>query len=525
MSLVLTPTPEQLREQFVTLRTRADVARLLDVEENRLIYHLYISPPTERYAVFQVRKRSGDFREIAAPVTALKIIQRKLNQVLQVVYQVKPAVHGFVQGKSIVTNAAVHSGKRFVLNIDLMDFFPTIHFGRIRGMFMALPYNLNEEVAQVLAQICCFNSRLPQGAPTSPIISNMICAKMDSQLLRLAQRHRCIYTRYADDISFSTSMPQFPSAIARILGRTGQVEIGDELQQIVEGNGFALNSRKTRLQTRYGRQEVTGLTTNRRPNVQRKYVRQIRAMLHAWDHFGLDDAQDHFVTRYDAKHRNPERDEPPLFGRVVKGKIEFLGMVRGKNDPLYLRFHEQLRRLDPDLAGGPADPRMILLAMFEELEQSEDAQRRGYLLQDLIRRIFESDGIPIRRSFTRNEGAEQIDGAFAFEGWYYIVECRWRERLANIRELDGLKGQVDRSGRQTMGVFLSINGWSENVPGLLMQNPDKSIVLMNGEDLRSVLDGSVNLAGLIRGKLARLNLRGESFYSAAQFLQERAAEV
>ena len=525
MSLILTATPEQLREQFAALHTRADVARLLDVEENQLIYHLYISPATERYTVFRIRKRSGGFREIAAPVTALKIIQRKLNQVLQSVYQIKPAVHGFVQDKSIVTNAQAHSRQRFVLNIDLMDFFPTIHFGRIRGMFMSRPYNLNEDVAQVLAQICCFDSRLPQGAPTSPIISNMICAKMDSQLRRLAQRHRCIYTRYADDISFSTSMPQFPAALARVSAYTGQLEIGDELQRIVENNGFTLNPMKTRLQTRYQRQEVTGLTTNRRPNVQRKYVRQIRAMLYAWDHFGIEAAEEHFTERYDSKHRNPERDETPLFGRVVKGKIEFLGMVRGRADPLYLRFREQLRRLDPHLVSGPADPRATLRTMFEGLVQSEDVQRRGYLLQDLMRRIFELEGIPVNRSFTRNEGAEQIDGAFRFEGWHYIVECRWRERLANIRELDGLNGQVDRSGRQTMGVFLSINGWSENVPQLLRQNSYKSIVLMNGEDLRSVLDGSVNLEVLIREKLAKLNLEGKSFYSAAEYLRDRAGKT
>ena len=143
---------------------------------------------------------------------------------------------------------------------------------------------------------------------------------MDSQLRRLAQRHRCIYTRYADDISFSTSMPQFPAALARVSAYTGQLEIGDELQRIVENNGFTLNPMKTRLQTRYQRQEVTGLTTNRRPNVQRKYVRQIRAMLYAWDHFGIEAAEEHFTERYDSKHRNPERDETPLFGRVVKGK-------------------------------------------------------------------------------------------------------------------------------------------------------------------------------------------------------------
>ena len=103
-----------------------------------------------------------------------------------------------------------------------------------------------------------------------------------------------------------------------------------------------------------------------------------------------------------------------------------------------------------------------------------------HLLQDLLNRVFDLHQIPVVRSFVRNDGAEQIDGAFKLEGWHYIVECRWRKKLADIRELDGLKGQIDRSGKQTMGVFLSINGWSDNVPPLLKQNPDKSILLMEG---------------------------------------------
>jgi hypothetical protein len=124
------------------------------------------------------------------------------------------------------------------------------------------------------------------------------------------------------------------------------------------------------------------------------------------------------------------------------------------------------------------------------------------------------------KSFTRNEGAEQIDGAFKLEGWHYIVECRWREKLANIRELDGLKGQVDRSGKQTMGLFLSINGWSENVPGILQQNPDKSIILMDGYDLRAVLSRMVDLHDFLLAKIAYLNLKTNPFLSVTEYLKE-----
>ena len=348
ISLLLSGSVEDLRGQFFALRTREDVAHLLEVDVARLNYHLHIVPLTNRYTTFQIAKKSGGVRQITAPVTALKILQQKLNHVLQCVYQPKASVHGFTLGRSIVSNAEIHKRRRFVLNIDLKDFFPSINFGRVRGMFMAVPYKLTEKAATVLAQICCFDNQLPQGAPTSPIVSNMLCAKMDSRLLRLAEKHRCIYTRYADDLSFSTSMPHFPEALARISGQTGQVEVGEELHQIVVESGFDINTAKVRLQKSNRRQEVTGLTTNRFPNVQRRYVRQIRAMLYAWKEFGLEAAQVEYLSRYDKKHRNPTKP-PPRFELVVRGKLEFLRMVKGSSDPVYRNYRARLEALAPEL--------------------------------------------------------------------------------------------------------------------------------------------------------------------------------
>ncbi len=162
----------------------------------------------------------------------------------------------------------------------------------------------------------------------------------------------------------------------------------------------------------------------------------------------------------------------------------------------------------------------LLLMMFDTLAKSSDPQQRGYLLQDLLNRIFDLHEMPPVKSFTRNQGAEQIDGAFRFEGWYYVVECRWREKLADIRQLDGLVGQVNRSGKQTMGLFLSINGWSENVPRLLKENPSKSVLLVDGYDLRTVLIGQIDLKDFILAKLAHLNVKGEPFLSASEYLKQ-----
>jgi len=162
----------------------------------------------------------------------------------------------------------------------------------------------------------------------------------------------------------------------------------------------------------------------------------------------------------------------------------------------------------------------LLLMMFDDIAKMEDAQRRGYLLQDLLNRTFDLYGIPVVKSFMRNAGGEQIDGAFKLEGWHYLVECRWREKLADIRDLDGLRGQIGRSGKQTMGVFLSINGWSDKVQPLLKQNPDKSIILMDGYDFRTVLDGRADLRDLVLAKVAKLNLESEPFLGVLQYLKE-----
>ena len=347
MSTKLSSNPNELRSKFYTLEKPQDIADLLEVDLQRLHYHIYKTSRTSRYSVFNIPKRAGGFRTIAAPATALKIIQQKLNQVLLQVYSPKPCVHSFLLDRSIVSNAKVHLAKRNVFNIDLEDFFPTINFGRVRGLFMGKPYNLCPTASTILAQICCFNNQLPQGAPTSPIITNMICARMDSQLMTLAKANKCDYTRYADDITFSTNLRDFPTALVT-LNSLGQVEVGAELEQVITQNGFRINTNKIRLRGKNLRQQVTGIIVNRFPNVRRKLVRQIRAMLHAWRKFGLEAAQEEFRKQYDKKHRSKWKKDPS-FKRVVKGKIEYLGMVRGKNDPIYLSLCNELEGLAPEL--------------------------------------------------------------------------------------------------------------------------------------------------------------------------------
>lgn len=347
----LTREPAELRRLFAGLRDRHDVANLLEVPYMHLIHILYRAPQAYRYRTFLIPKRSGGTRQISAPHPTLATLQAKLNSVLRLVSTPRLSAHGFVQDRSILTNALQHAGKRYVLNLDLEDFFPSIHFGRVRGLFMKGPYDLPEPVATVLAQICCNQGKLPQGAPTSPLISNMICFRLDGQLQRLAAASRCFYSRYADDITFSTTSSRFPQAIAAPdLDSWGNgVRLGAELVRIVESNDFRINYQKVRIQLPNFRQEVTGLVVNESPNVRRRLVRQVRAMLHAWEKYGKDPAESEFISKYDRRSRNPSLNRPS-FGRVIRGKVDFIKMVKGARDPVYVRLWNKLHEVDASFA-------------------------------------------------------------------------------------------------------------------------------------------------------------------------------
>lgn len=345
---LISPESEIIRK-FYSLQTPEDVADLLEISNYSFLeYLLFVQPTDKKYTRFIIPKRRGGERIILEPNPGLKLIQHKLLQVLSYVYKPKPSVHGFVADRCITTNAAQHVKRKFVLNVDLEDFFPSINFGRVRGMFMAYPYHFNDKVATVLAQICSLHTCLPQGSPTSPIISNMICAKMDSQLQKMAQEHRCFYTRYADDLTFSTYVSHFPSALAVLVAdEMGQrVEVGNELLKIIHDNGFRVNKSKVKLQAREKRQEVTGLTTNQFVNVNRKFIRQIRAMLHAWEQHGYEAAEKEYWDKYAYREPDKSYKKPPSFQQVVKGKIEFVGMVRGRSDDIFVKLNNKAAQLE-----------------------------------------------------------------------------------------------------------------------------------------------------------------------------------
>ena len=304
---------------------------------------LYGRAASDRYKRFTIAKRSGGRRTILAPAFDLKLVQRKLATQLADIYPLRDVVYGFATGRSIVGNARRHLLCRHVLNVDLSNFFPTINYGRVRGLFISL--GAGRDAATTLAQICCHEKSLPQGAPTSPILSNMICAKMDRELLALAKQHHCVYTRYADDLTFSKKTGVFPIELARIDDDDKRTILGKALREVIETNGFAPNLRKIWLFSRMFRQMVTGLVVNAKLNVRREWVRQLRAMIHAWKAHGLDAAQTEYYLKY-YKAQKLKKD-PPSFAVVVRGKMEFLRLVKGTGDPVYRGLQKRLVIADP----------------------------------------------------------------------------------------------------------------------------------------------------------------------------------
>ena len=188
--------------------------------------------------------------------------------------------HGFEQKRSIITNATLHKRRRYVLNLDLKDFFPSINFGRVRGFFIKdKHFALQEKVATVIAQIACFNNELPQGSPCSPVLSNLIGHLLDTRLARFAKIYKCTYSRYADDITFSTNRKDFPAELAALVAGTLSIwEVATPLRDKIEHSGFRINDKKTRMQLRGSRQVTTGLMVNAKVNIRQEYYRTARSM-------------------------------------------------------------------------------------------------------------------------------------------------------------------------------------------------------------------------------------------------------
>ncbi len=303
------------------LATPADVAKALGIgipQLRWLAFHTEAATRTH-YITFSVPKRSGGQRRLAAPHRRLARCQLWILQNILEKVPTHDAAHGFVRGRSIATNAAAHVGKEIVVNADLQDFFPTIEFSRVKGAFRALGYS--PAVATILALLCTeaprrqvqYNGKtyavatgpraLPQGACTSPALSNLVSRRLDQRLSSISAKLGWTYTRYADDLTFSAN-DLTQRNIGYLLAR---------LRHIAQEEGFVVHEKKTRVQRQSTRQTVTGVVVNDRPGVPREVVRRIRSILHRAKREGL----------HSQNHENR-----PHFDSWLLGMIAYISMLQ-----------------------------------------------------------------------------------------------------------------------------------------------------------------------------------------------------
>jgi retron-type reverse transcriptase len=480
---------KEIRERFAVMQTRSDLLALLnDVKPiifgdraqpfklNQLTWYSNPKFSGNSYQQFAIRKKSGSERKIHAPSKGLKAIQSVISLILQCVHEPHKASMGFTMGKCITDNAALHVGKRYVYNLDLKDFFPSVEQARVWNCLKLPPFNLKrnpnelnsapsaakvidvqtisgyrkktndfgpisikflisgrlfsigsrsfqlpssgivyyalkyseeeggfvleidlvrsnfeqlkellqkndiekenditealvslymmvmknlEEIslkdnrdtlANLIASLCCTEIEverydaetngfrlvkrnvLPQGAPTSPVLTNIVCARLDRRLSGVANRFGLKYSRYADDITFSSMHNVYQT----------NSEFIKEIRRIIEDQNFTIKESKTRLQRDGYRKEVTGLLVNEKVNAQKRYIKQLRMWLYYWERYGYERASSLFIKHYlaDKGHMNKGKIE---MSNVIAGKLDYLKMIKGESNKVYkdlfVRYH------------------------------------------------------------------------------------------------------------------------------------------------------------------------------------------
>lgn len=320
---------DEIKIRFSKINNVNEFAALLNYIEN-IIYnpdkelhpitfkHLYFLSKTKdtRYNDFFISKKNGDLRLISTPDNLLKRVQNLINILLQIVF--KSHAHycsnGFLIGKDIKRNAIPHTNKRFVLNIDIKDFFPSVNFRRVKVVLGLSPFKLTdhrEKIAFLIANLGTHKGYLPQGAPTSPILSNIVTQKLDRKIAKFCIESKVKYSRYADDLSFSSNKDIFNQYFI------------ESITKIIEEENFSVNDKKTRVRSNRESQQVTGLIVNEKVNIKKEYLQKVRAMINNWEKGGLLYAEKVFKIHQPIERINYN------FKSVLLGHLSFIKLIKG----------------------------------------------------------------------------------------------------------------------------------------------------------------------------------------------------
>ena len=345
----------EIKQKFFSNSFETDVEQIEDLKPitiNRLKFYLSNLKKdwdeTRLYNISEIPKKTGGYRVIHAPASDLKVVLKCIDILLRSVYIPHPNAFAFIEHKNIVDNAKMHTNKRFVYNIDIKDFFYSFDYNRVKTALYKEPFNLNtskekEEIAYWISILTTYKINgkqvLPQGSPASPVLTNIICRRLDEKLYRLAQEFSVNYSRYADDITFSSDRQIFHGKFIRKLSR------------IIESEGLVINKSKIRLQNQGERQVVTGITVNKGTNVSREYIKELRMYLYYIEQYGIQKAVGFFLK--DKKRQLSDTRsylnilDESNFQKTLKGKLNFLAMVRGKDDPIYSKLSNRYNLLFP----------------------------------------------------------------------------------------------------------------------------------------------------------------------------------
>lgn len=285
------------------------LAHILGISRKKLDW--LTNDRADHYVCFHTEKRDGAKREILAPKPYLKKVQRQILDELLHRVRLNAHAEGFRKKRSVVTNAVRHTDKAVVIKMDVEDFFPSIIFERVLGMFVALGYP--RQTSLLVTRLVTHNGKLPTGAPTSPAISNIICRRMDKRFSRLGQKMEFGYSRYADDITVSSNNKK----ITRIV---------PFFKEIIKEEGFAVNEAKTRILRSGRRQKITGVVINKRPNIAREEIKRLRAVIYNCGHKDIKQEMIRWAKN-EKKLANPYSYTLGQFRFSLLGRIGFVRMV------------------------------------------------------------------------------------------------------------------------------------------------------------------------------------------------------
>ncbi|MCY9845981.1 reverse transcriptase domain-containing protein [Vibrio caribbeanicus] len=449
--------------QISSVKNLDDLALCLGVSKKVLAYFAYYAPNEKKYKTFNINKKGGGSRTITAPTPKLKEIQLSIYHRLEPYYKPRKSVHGYVKNKSILSNAKTHVGQRWLGKVDVKSYFPSISVNRVVGLLRSEPFNLPNTVAAVVALLVTVNGSLPMSSPCSPVISNLISRRMDAKLNSLSREYKCYYTRYADDIFFSTNRKVFPRELI-YHNEDGVSMVGFELEKVFDEEGFTLNSDKVSLKDKSQRQIVTGIVVNERVNIPREYMRELRAMLYAWEKHGLESAEAHWLKKYVNNNRFGENAPyTPRYRRVVRGKLNHIAAIRGTNDEVYLKYAKRLAQVDDTFR---IDPKAIAASVASEIKVYVEGKTDAVHLRAAMHALHEGGKYTSLKLTFPNEDKAKGDSEL-------IKSCRVMAGSSQSHLTICLfDSDIDKTTKEMKGSTLAYKDHGNNVYSVVMPTPN-----------------------------------------------------